>query len=489
MRPVVFTILFSLATILFAFFPLTDTDIWWHLASARDFIENGPTESDPFCWTPSRFPWINVHLYFQLAVHSVFSRFGSLGLVLFKSIAWGIVAFLWVLPVRRRVSLLGFSAVVGLAFVFRYALECRPVFASMLFLGIFWNLLPEFERRFSARYFLSAVSLLVAEWLWVRTQGLFTLGFAMSFLWLTLSWKRLPKKQKWGSVIFFFTLLTVPLWHSQGFFLWRYPFGLLDRLVGGSSSSQIFSREIAENRSPLTLLFHGENEFATLVLLFAVLVSAVFLLRHFRVKFSFRSAWLLAVCVLAVIAERNLALFLFPFVWLLWERILPSKPLSRFNRGGTLTGCFILAFTVGFFLRSVSAYIRDGSLVFVSPERVPVGAALFIRNHPLPEGYRIFHDDRSGGFLEWNVRGLKTYADGRFILKDSAFFANYLGYAQNPGKFFSNADSLRIGRVLLPVRYFTPWKNLAFAVAENPEWQIVYSDSLYVVMDRRNFNF
>ena len=489
MTPLLAKILFSFAVALFAFFPLTDTDIWWHLASARDFLENGPTESDPFCWTASRFPWINVHLYFQLLVHLVFSKFGSFGLVLFKSLAWGSVALLWVLPVKRRISFLGFSVAVGLAFVFRYAFECRPIFASLFFLGVFWNLLPELEKRFSGRYILSAFSLFAAEWFWVRTQGLFTLGFALSFLWLLFSWKRLPKKQKWACGVFFAAILTVPLWRSQGVSLWLYPFGLLDRLVGGSPSSQIFSREIAENRSPLTLLFHGENEAAMFALLFAVLVSAVFLLRRFRSELSFRSAWILVVCTLAVIAERNLSLFFFPFVWLFWERISRTRRLSRFRRCETFAGCFLLAFSVGFFLRSVPAYTRNGSFVAVSPERIPAGAVSFIRTHPLPDGFRIFHDDRSGGFLEWNVRGLKTYADGRFILKDSAFFANYLGYAQNPEKFFSDADSLRIGRVLLPVRYFTRWNDLALDVARHPEWDLVYADSLYVVIDRRNFNF
>lgn len=488
MNPLLAKILFSLAVALFAFFPLTDTDIWWHLASAREFLENGPTESDPFCWTASRFPWINIHLYFQLLVHFGFSKFGSFGLVFFKSIAWGIVALLWVLPARRRVSFPGFAAAVCLAFVFRFAFECRPIFVSMFFLGVFWNLLPELEKRFSARYFLSAFLLVAVKWFWVRTQGLFTLGFAMAFLWLLLSWKSLPKKQKWGSAIFFTALLTVPLWRPQGISLWLYPFGLLNRLVGASPSAKIFSREIAENRSPLTLFFHGENELAMLALILAGLVSVVFLIRRFRPEISFRSAWILVACAFAFIAERNLSLFFFPFVWLLWERISPAG-LSRFRRCETLIGCFILAFTVGFFFRSVSAYMRSGSFVAVSPERVPVGATSFIRNHPLPEGFWIFHDDRSGGFLEWNVRGLKTYADGRFILKDSAFFANYLGYAQNPEKFFSDADSLHIGRVLLPVRYFTRWNGLALAVAEHPKWRLVYADSLYAVMDRRSFNF
>lgn len=484
MKPIPFKLLFSLAVALFAFFPLTDTDIWWHLASARVFLESGLPESDPFCWTPSRAPWIDIHLYFQLLVHLVFSKFGSFGLLLLKSIAWGTVAFLWVLPVRRRVPILEFSVAIGFAFLFRYALECRPVFASMLFLGIFWNLLPEFEKRLSARYLLSAIFLLAVEWLWVRTQGLFSLGFAMSFLYVAFSWKRFSKGQKWGNAIFLATLWTVPLWRPQGVLLWLYPFGLLDRLVGGTSSSQVFAREIAENRSPLTLLCHGENEIAMFALIVAILASFLFILRRFRTEISFRLAWILVGGVLALVAVRNLSLFFFPFAWLLGEKISYAEFFPRLRRYETLLGCFFLAFTVGFFFRSVPAYIRSGSFVPVSAERVPVGATSFIRKNPLPEGFRIFHDDRSGGFLEWNIPDLKTYADGRFILKDSAFFATYLGYAQNPESFFPDADSLRIARALLPIRYFTPWKNLAESISRHGDWNVVYADSFYVVIDR-----
>lgn len=489
MKPVLFKLLFSLAVALFAFFPLTDTDIWWHLASARAFLEKGLPESDPFCWTPSRAPWIDIHLYFQLLVHLVFSNFGSFGLVLLKSLAWGMVALLWVLPMKRRVSLLEFSVAIGFAFLFRYALECRPVFASMLFLGIFWNILPELEKRFSARYLLSAIFLLAVEWLWVRTQGLFSLGFAMSFLYAAFSWKRFSAGQKRGTGIFLATLWTVPLWRPQGLLLWLYPFGLLDRLVGGSPSAQVFAREIAENRSPLTLLCHGENEFAMFALIVAIFASFLFTLRRFRTEISFRLAWILLVCLLALVAERNLPLFFFPFAWLLGEKVSLAKYFSRFCRGGTWIGCFLLAFTVGFFFRSLPAYIRSGAFLSVSAERVPVGATSFIRNHPLPGGFRIFHDDRSGGFLEWNLPNLKTYADGRFVLKDSAFFATYLGYAQNPENFFPDADSLRIGRALLPIRYFTPWKNLAESISRHGDWNVVYADSFYVVIDRRNFSF
>ena len=105
-----YKISFAFAVAAFALFPLTDTDVWWHLASARNYLEHGLAQDDPFCWTPSRSPWINVHLYFQLALYGIYKMLGTGGLVLVKSFLWGIVAFLWVLPVQKRISFCTFSA-------------------------------------------------------------------------------------------------------------------------------------------------------------------------------------------------------------------------------------------------------------------------------------------------------------------------------------------------------------------------------------------
>jgi hypothetical protein len=52
-------ILVPIAVVLFAIFPLTDTDIWWHLACAREWVTT---------WTPVREPVVNVHEYFQQMV-------------------------------------------------------------------------------------------------------------------------------------------------------------------------------------------------------------------------------------------------------------------------------------------------------------------------------------------------------------------------------------------------------------------------------------
>ena len=117
-------------------------------------------------------------------------------------------------------------------------------------------------------------------------------------------------------------------------------------------------------------------------------------------------------------------------------------------------------------------------------ERVPVGAVDFMRQNPMLENSKIFNDDRSGGYMEWALPGVKTFADGRFILKDSTFLASYLNFAEKPAEFFTFSDSLSVNRVLLPIRYIPLWKKLVYALDENSKWNRVYQDSVYAVWDK-----
>ena len=63
--------LVALAATLFAIFPLTDTDIWWHMACAREWVTT---------WTPVRIPVVNVHDFF--------SRWWLLFILLVEPLCW-----------------------------------------------------------------------------------------------------------------------------------------------------------------------------------------------------------------------------------------------------------------------------------------------------------------------------------------------------------------------------------------------------------------
>ena len=498
--------LLPIAVILFSIFPLTDTDIWWHLACAREWVTT---------WTPVRMPVVNVHEYFQLVVGFVYSLGGAPLLVAFKAILWGTVFALF--GCRAWQSLVA----VVLLFIFRYHFEIRPVLFSLLFLGIYWNFLPRifedcrcdsrkdavtasFEceachcepRRGAAISRCCFVALILAiQWLWCKFQGLYILGplFALLVLFAKI-WnsrkggeKLSPKAVAWR-VAFVLALFAMPFLHREGLNLFLYPFGLLDRLLGLTPSAAIFASEIAENRSPITLLLTGENALQSALMIVLCLVGIFFAIKRFicrNSEFGVRNSeliWLMITAILALVAERNFVLFLPVLIGVLTtsskqpkvatSSLIPRVPLP------TVYCLLPTFFILGLWARSLSAY--DFSMV--AYQRVPVDAANWMQKHP--HSGRLFNDDRAGGYLAFVNPDDSTYIDGRFILKTAEFFENYLAYATHPERFLSDAESLNMDRAIFPLRYYARWETLLQSLEKDSRWHPVYRDEYFVVFDK-----
>lgn len=366
-------VLVPVAVALFAIFPLTDTDIWWHLACAREWVTT---------WTPVREPVVNVHEYFQQMVAFVYDIGGAPLLVAFKALLWGVVFMLFLLPSIKKnqpFPTITFAGIVVLLFVFRYQLEIRPVLLSMLFLGIYWNVLPwlfygwredrkadrradpkKFHHVFHLTFrdvtrlykFLGVLLVLFIQWVWCKCQGLYILGIILAYGFFSYSlwfrrWVNFGKVRQWNGVrilfktvawqtLFVILLFAMPFLHHDGFNLIPYPFELFDRLLGLSPSATAFASEIAENRSPITLLLNGENVLqSALMLVFSVMGIVLAAVRwHLepspdaswqlswqtkeRVEAIFNRrllpSWLFITAILSLIAERNFVLFLPVFV-------------------------------------------------------------------------------------------------------------------------------------------------------------------------------
>ena len=516
--------LLSIAVILFSIFPLTDTDIWWHLACAREWVTT---------WTPVRAPVVNVHEYFQLVVGFVYSLGGAPLLVAFKAFLWGVTFTLFLLPASPKChcetrKVVAFSScmrlplvAVVLLFIFRYHFEIRPVLLSLLFLGIYWNVLPRifgdchsdslkgavtasFEceachcepRRGAAISRCCFVALILAiQWLWCKCQGLYILGpfFALLVL-LAKIWDSRkggkvfpPKAVAWRSA-FVLALFAMPFLHREGLNLFLYPFGLLDRLLGMTPSAAIFASEIAENRSPVTLLLAGENALQSALMIVLCLVGIFFAIKRFvcrNSEFGARNSeliWLMITAILALVAERNFVLFLPVLIGVLTTSSKQPKVAtsSLISRVPLPTVYFLLPtfFILGLWARSLLAY--DYSMV--AYQRVPVEATRWMQEHP-HQG-RLFNDDRAGGYLALMNPADSIYIDGRFILKTADFFENYLAYATHPERFLSDADSLGIDRALFPLQYYARWDALLQNLAKSPRWHLAYRDEYFAVFDK-----
>ena len=506
----------SIAVVLFAVFPLTDTDIWWHLACAREWVTT---------WTPVREPVVHVHEFFQQTVAFVYNIGGASLLVSFKALLWGVVFFLFLWPLLRSsklskgpVTLVVVASVAILLYVFRYQFEIRPVLFSLLFLGVYWNVLPWLLRDAAIPYgikkILAIVLILVIQWIWCKCQGLYILGPLFAFL----VFVSVRKAIAWQAA-FILLLFAMPFLHRDGMNLFLYPFGLLDRLLGLSPSAAIFASEIAENRSPVTLLLNGENVIQSVLMIVlcmaGTVVSCATLFKCFRNPAErFQEIWkyvtLLVTASLAFVAERNFVLFLpvlvaiaIPAANKVLSKFCQSHPsiqslaTTRIHQSSyfyqlcsklrfpttfyLLFPILVIAFLLGFWTKSLASYDRS----MIAFQRVPVAATAWMVGHPHPG--RLFNDDRAGGYLAFMNPSDSTYIDGRFILKTADFFERYLEYSETPSLFLRDADSLDIDRVVLPLRYYARWNGLLMTLDSAENWHVVYRDSLFVVMDRTKF--
>lgn len=483
--------------ILFAIFPLTDTDIWWHLACAREWVTT---------WTPVRTSIVNVHEYFQQVVGFVYGLGGAPLLVVFKAVLWGIVFALFLLPknpkchcAARRTE--AFSScmwqslvAVVLLFIFRYHFEIRPVLFSLLFLGFYWNILPrifdnsrcELRRGAAISGCCFVTLVLVAQFLWCKFQGLYILGplFALlvlfDFIWNSRrsGANLLSKAVAWRSA-FVLALFAMPFLRREGLSLFLYPFGLLDRLLGLTPSAAVFASQISENRSPITLLMAGENILESVLMVLLCMAGMGFAMwRLYQARrLDVLNVSLLVTAILALVAERNFVLFL-PVLL----ATLPNFPFHtpHFTSCRLLSTVYFLLtfFILGLWTRSLSAY--DVSMV--AYQRVPVDAARWMQEHP-HQG-RLFNDDRAGGYLAFVNPADSIYIDGRFILKTADFFERYLNYAKDPALFMHDADSLGIDRALFPLLYYARWDELMFALNQDSRWHQVYRDKYFAVFDK-----
>lgn len=502
--------LLPLFAILFAVFPLTDTDIWWHMACAREWVT---------AWTPVRGPVVNVHEYFQQVVYAVYCAGGAPLLVAFKAVLWGGVFALFLVPaVGRRGrnarvfgNPLAVAASAVLLFVFRYQMEMRPVVFTLLFLGVLWNAVPWLLARLvagekatpgdkraaeCARTCLVAIALLVLQWLWCRFQGLYILGPLFALLCLADALyrnrpARLPARKVASVAVpaaFVALLFVMPFLHEDGLRLFLYPFGLLDRLLGLTPSAAIFASEIAENRSPLTLLLARENVLASALMVVLSVFGAVYAVMRLVRSREKLVLWttLFVTAVLALVAERNFVLFLPVFLsaFIHHSTSLISHYTSHIphffsSKICQIVSIVILAILLGFWAKSLASYDKT----MVAFQRVPVKAAEWMAQHP--HSGRLFNDDRAGGYLAFVNPRDSIYMDGRFILKSADFFARYLRYAREPEVFLRDADSLGVDRAVFPLRFYARWGGLLGTFGQSPEWDACYVDDYYIVFCKK----
>ena len=493
----------------FVYFPITDTDIWWHLAAAREMLaQKRFLYTDPFSYTLDKSEWIDLHWLYQLISFGIFRVAGTGGLVVIKCLAVSVVCILisTALPCRRYMV---YASIVFALLIYkaRYLVIVRPIIITMICIAAFIFLLERFYQERNRRYLVALIPLQIV---WTNSQGLFSLGPVIvgSYLFgeiiqkimqtitskvsekITLK-KLLPIELTVIFICIVFSCLINP-YGLNGFF---FPLKLLQRI--NPSIANIYAHNISEN-IPLFDLTGNDTHY-----LYSVLLATIVALISFCInRRSLRWAHLLLLVLffsISVMAVRNVILYFLVIPTIIGynccyacrhitnEKIqwIPSprvcKVIEKFL-GGALVAVLLLF--VSLHATVVANYPKKSMR---SPFRIPVDAVEYLKAHPVKG--RVFNSIRYGGYLIWRMYPEKrVYIDGRLIIRSPRFFADYLALLDKPDTFPEVARRFGISHVLLPTAIFNLYMSLVKWLYASPDWDLVFADGGSVLFVESGMN-
>lgn len=473
-------------------FPLTDTDIWWHLASAKlMWARKAFLREDPFCLVSFGVPWADLHWGFQCLSYAAWKLGGAQALVAGKCLAVAGALGLALKPHldRRTLPWLIPLAAFGIYQV-RFFIDVRPLALTLLGLAIQYAAAVSHLRGGLRRPWLILIPTQIAL---VNIQGLYPLGALLVTCLLlgeAIARRAAGKPRKpaeagpawdrptalmglsapgtdlrplaWTVAVLWLCGFASP-YGKSGFAL---PLSLLGRIA--PVPSNIFSREIAENLPLLDLIRHHPWE----ALPFLVLGGAVVytFLRARKRTSPGHVLLFLAFAALGWMAQRNLPLALLAGLMAAGRNLQVSPVRLPAYAGWAALAAVALSY--GPKVRAAWEYELPGSLE--TPFRFPVPAVAYLENHPLPGN--LFNELRYGGYLEFRLypRTL-AFVDGRMILRTPEFYRGFLEAVDHPEGFEAYRARYGITHALLPISEDRRFLPLAAHLLRDG-WTLLYCD-------------
>jgi hypothetical protein len=495
-------------------YPLTDTDIWWHLAAGKLMASTGTIpRTDPFSQSSLGAPWIDLHWGFQwiswriwnLGRNLDWNPGGAGALVAGKCFAVAGALALALRPHwnRRTAPWLIVLAAFGIYHV-RFFLDVRPLALTLLGLGIQYAVVTAHLRGRMARPWWILAPVQAAM---VNIQGLYLLGPILVSCLLAGEYagRRWPAvfareggEGGRGSTVALRPLLlaTAALWLSglaspfgiDGFLL---PFSLLGRIA--PVAGNIFSAEIAENL-PLGGLLRIDPgaalPFLFLALAFALTFSGARPPEGAtagpppgpRVPLG-HALLFVGFSILGWMAQRNLPLFVLAGLMAAGRNLQvsmagasPIRPRFRHAAPAALAAVFLV---YGPKIRAAWDYELPGSLE--TPFRFPAPAVDYLEAHPIPGN--LFNELRFGGYLEFRLFPSRlAFVDGRMILRDAEFYRGFLEAVDHPERFPAYRARYGFTHALLPIAEDQRFLPLAAWLLRDGGWRLLYCDGASVLL-------
>ncbi len=466
----------------FALYPLTDTDIWWHLSAAREMLRTGSFLAvDPFSYTASNIPWLNLHWLYQLLVYFAHTITGIYGLIVLKALffagAFALIFRSTDSPENKKNYYIRLFIFAFFVYRVRFLMLDRPVMVTVLFMALFLKIGESLRDINSHLLKISALTLF--QVLWNNMQGLSAIGPAivLSFLIGSIQQKKTIKPLATLLLAQLLTLFVNP-YGIAGFLL---PFRLLIKLR--PISDNLYSQNISEN-TPLFQLGSAEMHYAFTAAV--VVFIAMFSLLYAKKRGLSHIILLLLFTLLAIAAVRNVLLLVVVSLYIINKNLSVVELFKnkRANAVAVTTALFVI----------FSMIVLHGTMLFkcrgldgVSPFRIPDKELIaFFKSNPIQGN--CFNGDRYGGYVSWILHpAKKVFIDGRFTIKPEYLFREYLSVLDRPELFEVVAKKYAISHALLPVAVFDRHLKLAKYLYNCDGWNLHYFDGSSVLLVRQGF--
>ncbi len=490
----------------FIYFPLTNSDIWWHLSAAKEMIRiKDFLYTDPFAYSLDGPQWIDLHWFFQLFAYILYTSVGLKGILTVKCLLVAVVCFILSGSTPGKTGKLLTAALFALLiFETRHLVLFRPILITLVGIALTYGCLEVFWRT---RHVQTLWVLLPVQLIWVNSQGLFILGPVMVGAYLMgglyhLIHAKIARKAVSGpdNIMYVRTmaallsaLMVVCFVNPYG---WRgalFPFKLFGRI--DPSVSNIYSLNVSEN-TPLFSLSGTDERYLWVFVLTMVLLIYALLINYKSIRWA-HICLVITFGALAVMAKRNILLFgviAAPIIGYHLSGYFSTKNDTIFFLGKyrvsvkLLVGTIISIFLLGQFITKVkivtSLFPKND---YVSPFRYPVEASEYLKANPIPGNS--FHSIRYGGYLMWQFYPEKQVSiDGRLIIRTPYFFKEYLGLLDNPQQFPEFVQKYGITHVMLPTAVFYRSMKLVKWLYYSPNWHLVYTDGASVLFYKKQYS-
>ncbi len=481
------------------YFPLTNTDIWWHLAAGREMLQRKAfLYTDPFAFSVSNAKWIDLHWFFQIIVYGLHSL-GGAPLLIWTKLSMVFAAVLIISSARKEVWYKLFSAAILSVLLFhaRFLVLMRPILITITAMALFIVILERYSKSGKSRILLWMIPV---QLVWTNSQGLFILGpVILGCYWLGELMKTifgcaggLQSRNRFRHHIRLTAALPMlcatTVINPYGIEGALFPFSLFSRI--DPSHANIYSRNISEN-VPLMDLSGPDAGYVYAVMAVTALTLISFFVNRKKAQWS-HVLLTAAFFSLAFMAKRNILLYFFVAAPVLAVNITDSLTALRLrSEKAGRTVAYVCAGVLMILIihnsvlqaRVTGHYPRH---TMISPFRIPEKAVEYLQRNPAPGA--MFNTVRYGGYLIWTLYpSREVFIDGRLIIRSPKFFADYLAVCGEPEKNFPDlARRYSINHALLPTAVFAQSMPLVKYLYERNDWKVVYADGASILFRTSN---